>query len=172
MTAAGESRPGYAPLHSARSSPSSPADPQPLVVGFDGSLPAIAALVWATGTGLPVIVVRVLDPSPRPPGADGLDRRHDVDDAGLVLGEHAPVAARRLADCAWRAEVVEACSPAAGLAASARRHGATAIVVGAGARGRGRSVMGNQLHALLAGADTPVVVVPTRAAARLLVPGP
>ena len=121
-----EAAPGCSP----RSSDPAPVDVAPLVVGFDGSTPATAALRWAAGTGMPVIVVRVLDPRPRPPGADRPNDDLGVDDAALVLGEHAAVASRRLADCAWRAELVEACSPAAGLAAAARHHRATAIVVG------------------------------------------
>jgi nucleotide-binding universal stress UspA family protein len=145
---------------SPRSSDPAPVDVAPLVVGFDGSTPATAALRWAAGTGMPVIVVRVLDPRPRPPGADRPNDSLGVDDAALVLGEHAAVASRRLADCAWRAELVEACSPAAGLAAAARHHRATAIVVGSHRRGGGHTVLGNQLHELLAIADAPIVVVP------------
>ena len=159
-----EAAPGCSP----RSSDPAPVDVAPLVVGFDGSTPATAALRWAAGTGMPVIVVRVLDPRPRPPGADRPNDDLGVDDAALVLGEHAAVASRRLADCAWRAELVEACSPAAGLAAAARHHRATAIVVGSHRRGGGHTVLGNQLHELLAIADAPIVVVPAQAAARLL----
>jgi nucleotide-binding universal stress UspA family protein len=159
-----ETAPGCSP----RSSDPAPVDVAPLVVGFDGSTPATAALRWAAGTGIPVIVVRVLDPRPRPPGADRPNNDLGVDDAALVLGEHAAVASRRLADCAWRAELVEARSPAAGLAAAARHHGATAIVVGSHRRGGGHTVLGNQLHELLAIADAPIVVVPAQAAARLL----
>jgi nucleotide-binding universal stress UspA family protein len=148
-----------------------PVDVAPLVVGFDGSTPATAALRWAAGTGMPVIVVRVLDPRPRPPGADRPDDDRDVDDAALALGEHAAVASRRLADSSWRAELVEACSPAAGLAATARHHHAAAIVVGSHRRGGGHMVLGNQLHELLANADAPIVVVPAQAAARLQASG-
>jgi nucleotide-binding universal stress UspA family protein len=128
----------------------------------------IYTLRWAAETGMPVIVVRVLDPRPRPPGADRPNDGLGVDDAALVLGEHAAVASRRLADCAWRAELVEARSPAAGLAAAARHHRATAIVVGSDRRGGGHTVLGNQSHELLANADAPIVVVPAQAAARLL----
>jgi nucleotide-binding universal stress UspA family protein len=117
---------------------------------------------------LPVIIVRVLDPRPRPPGADRPDEDLGVYDAALVLGDHAAVARRRLAGSAWRAELVEACSPAAGLAAAARHHGATAIVVGSHRRGGDHAVLGNQLRELLAKADAPVVIVPPQAAARLL----
>jgi nucleotide-binding universal stress UspA family protein len=145
-----------------------PVDDAPLVVGFDGSTPATAALRWAAGTSMPVIIVRVVAPRPRPPGAAHRDDDLRVDDAALVLGDHAAVAARRLADCAWRAELVEAFSPAAGLAAAAHHHGATAIVVGSHGHGGGHTALGNQLHELLAKADAPVVVVPAQAAARLL----
>jgi nucleotide-binding universal stress UspA family protein len=157
-----------APACSARSPGPAPVDVAPLVVGFDGSTSATAALRWAAGTGLPVIIVRVLDPRPRPPGANRPDEDLGVDDAALVLGDHAAVARRRLAGSAWRAELVEACSPAAGLAAAARHHGATAIVVGSHRRGGDHAVLGNQLRELLAKADAPVVIVPPQAAARLL----
>jgi nucleotide-binding universal stress UspA family protein len=157
-----------APGCNSTSEDSAPVDVAPLVVGFDGSTPATAALRWAAGTGMPVIIVRVVEPRPRPPGVAHRDDDLRVDDAALVLGDHVAVAARRLADCAWRAELVEACSPAAGLAAAARHYGATAIVVGSHGRGGGRTVVGNQLHELLAKADAPVVVVPAQAAARLL----
>jgi nucleotide-binding universal stress UspA family protein len=145
-----------------------PVDVAPLIVGFDGSMSATAALGWAAGTGIPVIVVRVVDPRARPPGADHPRDELAVDDAAQVLGDHAGVAGRRLADCAWRPELVEACSPAAGLAASARRHGASAIVVGSHRRGHRHAVQNNQVHELLANADAPVVVVPPQAAAHLL----
>jgi hypothetical protein len=169
------STPGTA-ARRAMSAPPAPVDVAPLIVGFDGSMPATAALGWAAGTGIPVIVVRVVDPRrPRPPGADHPRDELGVDDAAQVLGDHAGVAGRRLADCAWRPELVEACSPAAGLAASARRHGASAIVVGASAivvgshrRGHRHAVHNNQVHELLAKADAPVVVVPPQAAAHLL----
>jgi nucleotide-binding universal stress UspA family protein len=157
-----------APECSARSRDPAPVDVAPLVVGFDGSTPATAALRWAAGTGMPVIIVRVVDPRPRPPGVAHRDDDLRVDDVALVLGDHAAVAARRLAHSAWRAELVEACSPAAGLAAAARHHGATAIVVGSHGHGGGHSALGNQMHELLAKADAPIVVVPAQAAARLL----
>jgi nucleotide-binding universal stress UspA family protein len=157
-----------APARRAMSAGPAPVDVAPLVVGFDGSMPATAALGWAAGTGIPVIVVRVVDPRPRPPGADRPTDELGVDEVALVLGDHADVAGRRLADCAWRPELVEACSPAAGLAASARRHGAAAIVVGSHRRGHGHAVLSNQVHELMANADAPVVVVPPQAAAHFL----
>jgi nucleotide-binding universal stress UspA family protein len=80
----------------------------------------------------------------------------------------APAAAARLAGCPWRAELVEAFSPAAALAAVARRHGATAIVVGSHGHALARSILGREPHRLLTEADVPVVVIPPQAAARLL----
>jgi Universal stress protein family len=145
-----------------------PADLAPLVVGFDGSMPAIAALAWAAGTGIPIIVVRVLEPRPRARRADRAEPAVDINDARRVLGDHVGIVARSLADCAWRAEVVEACCPATGLAASARRYGAIGIVVGARGDSRGQAVLGGQLYQLLTTADVPVVVLPLQAAARLL----
>ena len=136
----------------------------PLIVGFDGSTSAIAAVAWAAASGGPIIVVRVLQPVPA-----GVDRRPiEQDDASLVFGGHARYAARRLAKCTWRAELVEASSPSAGLAAAARRHEATAIVVGAPGRRHHSGVVGTEPHQLLSRADVPVVVIPPQVGARLL----
>jgi nucleotide-binding universal stress UspA family protein len=153
-----------APADVSTPSSSLPLDVAPLIVGFDGSTPATAALAWAASTGLPVILVRVIER--RPPRADRPDL--DVSDASLVLGDHARAAAPRLAKCAWRAELVVSFSPASALAAFARRHGATAIVVGSHGHSYGRTVLGREPHQLLAEADVPVVVIPPQAAARLL----
>ena len=90
----------------------------PLIVGFDGSTSAIAAVTWAAASGAPIIVVRVLQPAPA-----GVDRRPG---------------------CAWRPGLVEASSPSAGLAAAARRHDATAIVVGADGRRHHSGVVGTE----------------------------
>jgi nucleotide-binding universal stress UspA family protein len=136
----------------------------PLIVGFDGSTSAIAAVTWAAASGAPIIVVRVLQPPPA-----GVDRRPtEQGDAALVFGGHAHDAARRLEGCAWRPELVEASSPSAGLAAAARRHAATAIVVGAPGRRHHSGVVGTEPHQLLSRADVPVVVIPPQAGARLL----
>jgi nucleotide-binding universal stress UspA family protein len=136
----------------------------PLIVGFDGSTSAIAAMTWAAGSGAPIIIVRVLQPTPA-----GVDRRPtEPDDASLVFGGHAHDAARRLEGCAWRPELVEASSPSAGLAAAARRHQATAIVVGAQGHRHQSRVVGTEPHQLLSRADVPVVVIPPQAGARLL----
>src|SRR4051812_44812399 len=56
-------RPSAAPTRECASNLSepSPVDAAPLVVGFDGSTSATAALVWAGATGMPVIVVRVVE---------------------------------------------------------------------------------------------------------------
>jgi nucleotide-binding universal stress UspA family protein len=136
----------------------------PLIVGFDGSTSAIAAVSWAAASGAPIIVVRVLQPPPA-----GVDRRPtEQGDASLVFGGHAHVAARRLEGCAWRPELVEASSPSAGLAAAARRHEATAIVVGAPGPRHHSGVVGTEPHQLLSRADVPVVVIPPQAGARLL----
>src|SRR5215210_4629534 len=126
----------------------------PLIVGCDGSTSATAALLWSTGTGLPLVVVRVLEP--RPPGA--ARDPWDVTNASLVFAAHVKAAAPTLQECAWRAELVEACCPAAGLAASARRHGASGIVVGSHGARQASSVLGTEAHQLLAQSDVPVVV--------------
>jgi nucleotide-binding universal stress UspA family protein len=142
-----------------------PADStSPLIVGFDGSTAAVSALAWAASSGAPLIVVRVLQP--RPGGAGRSHTQGDV--VSQVLGGHARGASRRLDGCAWRAEVVEASSPSAGLAAAARRHGATAIVVGSHGRRHHSGVVGTEPHQLLAEANVPVVVIPPQAGARLL----
>lgn len=136
----------------------------PLIVGFDGSTSAIAALTWAAASGGPIIVVRVLQPIP--PGVDRRPTAHG--DASLVFGAHARDAARRLAGCAWRPELVEAPSPSAGLAAAARRHEATAIVVGAPGHRHHSGVVGTEPHQLLSRADVPIVVIPSQVGARML----
>jgi nucleotide-binding universal stress UspA family protein len=136
----------------------------PLIVGFDGSTSAIAAVTWAASSGVPIIVVRVLQSYPA-----GSDRGHaELDDASHVFGGHARSASRRLEGCAWRPELVEASSPSAGLAAAARRHGARAIVVGSPGRRHHSGVLGTEPHQLLTEADVPVVVIPPQAGARLL----
>jgi nucleotide-binding universal stress UspA family protein len=146
------------------SSEPSPVDAAPLVVGFDGSTSATAALAWAGATGMPVIVVRVVE--------HGQARAHrpdaGVDESAVVLGDNAGAAAAGLAGSPWRAELVEGFSPAAALAAVARRHGATAIVVGSHGHALARSILGREPHRLLTQADVPVVVIPPQAAARLL----
>jgi nucleotide-binding universal stress UspA family protein len=136
----------------------------PLIVGFDGSTSAIAAMTWAAASGVPLVVVRVL--APRPAGAGHSDA--ELDDVSRVFGGHARSASRRLEDSTWRPEVVEASSPSAGLAAAARRHGAQAIVVGSHGRGHHSGVVGCEPHQLLTGADVPVVVIPPQAGARWL----
>jgi nucleotide-binding universal stress UspA family protein len=136
----------------------------PLIVGFDGSTSAIAAVTWAASSGAPIIVVRVL--GPRPAGAE---RTHpERDDASRVFEGYTRSASRRLEGCEWRAEVVEASSPSAGLAAAARRHGALAIVVGSHGRRHHSGVVGTEPHQLLTEADVPIVVIPPQAGARLL----
>jgi nucleotide-binding universal stress UspA family protein len=136
----------------------------PLIVGFDGSTSAIAAVTWAAASGAPLIVVRVLPPVPA-----GVDRRPtEQGDASLVFGGHAHDAARRLEGCAWRPELVEASSPSAGLAAAARRHEASAIVVGAHGRRQHSGIIGTEPHQILSTADVPVIVIPPQAGARLL----
>jgi nucleotide-binding universal stress UspA family protein len=159
-------RPSAAPTRECASNPCepSPVDAAPLVVGFDGSTSATAALAWAGATGMPVIVVRVVE------RRQAQAHRPDdvVDETALVLGDHARAAAAGLAGCPWRAELVEAFSPAAALAAVARRHGATAIVVGSHGHALARSILGREPHRLLTEADVPVVVIPPQAAARLL----
>jgi nucleotide-binding universal stress UspA family protein len=162
-------RPSPAPTEPARESAADPLEPPPtdvapLVVGFDGSTSATAALAWAGATGMPVVVVRVVErrqaQAHRPDPGD--------DKTALVLGDHAPAAVASLAGCPWRAELVEAFSPGAALAAVARRHGATAIVVGSHGHALARSILGREPHRLLTEADVPVVVIPPQAAARLL----
>jgi nucleotide-binding universal stress UspA family protein len=136
-------------------------EPAPLIVGYDGSTPAHAALAWAARSGEPIVVVRVLTPSPAAGAAA-------EDPAAVVLGAHRRAASSLLTDCAWCAEPVEAPSPASGLADAARRHGARAIVVGSHGHGHRRAVIGSEPHQLLAIADVPVIIVPPQAGARLL----
>lgn len=136
----------------------------PLIVGFDGSTSAIAAVAWAAGSGVPIIVVRVLGRVPAGAGP----RHTELDDASHVLGGHARSVLKRLEGCAWRPELVEAPSPSAGLAAAARRHGARAIVVGSPGRRHHSGVLGTEAHQLLTETDVPVVVIPPQAGARLL----
>jgi nucleotide-binding universal stress UspA family protein len=136
----------------------------PLIVGFDGSTSAIAAVSWAATSGAPIVVVRVLEP--RPAGAERSDT--ELDDASRVFKGYTRSASRRLEGCEWSAEVAEASSPSAGLAAAARRHGALAIVVGSHGRRRPSGVVGTEPHQLLTEADVPIVVIPPQAGARLL----
>jgi nucleotide-binding universal stress UspA family protein len=134
---------------------------RPVVVGFDGSTEAMAAIAWAAATRGPIVVVRVL-PADR---AAAPAEPPIVDD---VLGGHAAVVHRLLDGCSWVAHGMRHESPAQGLADAARAHHASAIVVGAHGQRQRTAGLGSASHRLIALAGVPVVVVPPQAGAALL----
>jgi nucleotide-binding universal stress UspA family protein len=145
------------------------------VVGYDGSPPARAALVYAAGRvgveGGRIVVVVV---HPSPPG--------DLDEKArqALLADHER-ACRSLLDALaadpppelegldWT-PVIEHGAPARCLLRVAARVGATAVVVGSFGRGRVASLLGSVAHDLLREADRPVVVIPPKAVEALKQP--
>jgi nucleotide-binding universal stress UspA family protein len=145
------------------------------VVGFDGSRPALAALVYAArragAEGGRVLVVVV---HPAPPG----DLNHKARQA--LLADHERTCRSVLdgltADPPPELEgvdwtpVIEHGSPARCLLRTAAREGATAVVVGTQGRGRVAALLGSVAHDLLRESDRPVVVIPPKAVEALRLP--
>jgi nucleotide-binding universal stress UspA family protein len=134
-----------------------------LVIGYDGSPLALAAVIWAVSHAAPGESLVVATAVPPPPSQidDGLQQ--------LLRGDHARAAAENLAElgdvpqlrgCSWTSEVVEGGGPADALVETAVRHGAAAIVVGSHGYGPVSSILGSVSQRLLRISPVPVVVVP------------
>ena len=141
--------------------------PRPtIVVGYDGSDAARAALVFAArqaGTAGRVVVVHAFELAPdlrADPDSDSLlSRRRE---RGEALLAELPLGQGALAGPAYEVELTG--GPAAQvIEAAARAHQADEIVVGARGLGRLRALLGSVSHELLHIADRPVVVIPTAA---------
>jgi nucleotide-binding universal stress UspA family protein len=138
-----------------------------IVVGYDGSPNARAALAYAAGragTSGRVIIVYVHGPAPswfgapsyQPQTSDDPEAEHSVVRGALFeLPPEIP-----------HETMVRRGSPPAVLQEVATERDADEIVVGAHGSDPERLGLGNVARALLEGADRPVVVMTTRAAAR------
>jgi nucleotide-binding universal stress UspA family protein len=144
-------------------------EPTPtIVVGYDGSDPARAALVFAARQAGPrgrLFVVHAYELPPDfaflgSPYYDHLlsERR----DRGEVLLRDLSLQDELLAGLEYETQLIGG-PPAESIADVARVHHADAIVVGARGLGRVRALLGSVSHELLHIADCPVVVIPAAA---------
>ena len=138
-------------------------EPTPtIVVGYDGSDPARAALVFAArqaGTRGRLFVVRAYELPPDFLGSPYYDRfLSERRDRGEALLRDLPLD-DLLAGLQYETELIG--GPAAeAIANVARVRHADEIVVGARGLGRVRALLGSVSHELLHIADRPVVVIP------------
>lgn len=141
-----------------------PHAPRSLVVGYDGSEPARAAVSYAAeraGTGGRLYIVHATGPV-----ASWLGAAEDIvvteDRAGhgrALLDELVLEAGDVLIDSDY--ELVLLPGPAAeALVNTARRHDVDEIVLGSGGEGRLGGLLGSVAHQVLHTADRPVVVIP------------
>jgi nucleotide-binding universal stress UspA family protein len=127
-----------------------------VVVGYDGSEPARAAVAWAAErAGRAGKVWIVHSHAPGAPGLEGSEGKAVLD--ALVLE-----AGNALLDVDYQLELV-AGDPAAALDTSAREHDADEIAIGSRGFGKVRAVLGSVSHDLLHRADRPVLVIPYNA---------
>jgi nucleotide-binding universal stress UspA family protein len=123
-----------------------------VVVGYDGSVAARAAVTWAAvraGRTGKVWIVHCLAP-----GVPGQGKA--VLDSLLLEGANA------LLDVDYELELVEG-HPAEALAVSAREHDADEIAIGSRGFGKLRAALGSVSHDVLHEADRPVLVIPYNA---------
>lgn len=134
-----------------------------IVVGYDGSAAARAALLYAArqaGAGGRVVIVAVYEPPPERLGHPNFDRaqfrrRREAEEQLAAL----PLDDAALAGPDYEREVIGG-APAAVLAERARELSADELVVGARGLGRLRALLGSVSSELLRIADRPVVVIP------------
>lgn len=123
-----------------------------VVVGYDGSEAARAAVTWAAaraGRAGKVWIVHCLEP-----GVPGQGKA--VLDALLLEGGNA------LIDVDYQLELAEG-DPAEALAGAAREHEADEIAIGSRGFGKLRAALGSVSHDVLHQADRPVLVIPYNA---------
>jgi nucleotide-binding universal stress UspA family protein len=137
-----------------------------IVVGYDGSDAARAALVFAARQAGPegrVFVVHAYELPPDFLGSPNYDRLlSEHRDRGEALLRDLPLGSDALAGPEYETELIGG-PPAHAIADVARVRHADEIVVGARGLGRVRALLGSVSHELLHIADCPVVVVPTAA---------
>jgi len=158
-----ERSPGKRVLAGSRSLPQVPREPAPtLVVGYDGSDAARAALVFAARQAGPsgrVFVVHAYELPPDFLGSPNYDRvLSERRDRGEALLRDLPLQDDPLAGPEYAPQ-----PPAQAIADVARARRADEIVVGARGIGRVRGLIGSVSHELLHIADRPVVVIPLAA---------
>lgn len=144
--------------------------PPVLVVGYDGSPAANAALAHAAAlaAGGRVVVVHAHEPAPKQLdprwreilSADQAERSRAILDA---LPERI---AALLDGITWESVAVDG-PPCAALCRIAEELDADAIVVGTHGFGRISALLGSVAHDLLRESDRPVIVIPPRAVARM-----
>jgi nucleotide-binding universal stress UspA family protein len=145
----------------------SPPRPQTIVVGYDGSDPAHAALVYAArqaGYGGRVFVVHAYHPPPDFLGSPNYERMlSDHRGRGEALLRDLPLDDEELEGPEYETELIGG-PPARAIDDVARARHADEIVVGARGLGRVRALLGSVSLELLHIADRPVVVIPAAAA--------
>jgi nucleotide-binding universal stress UspA family protein len=145
---------------------SSPGRAPTIVVGYDGSDAARAALLFAArqaGTGGRVYIVHAYELPPDFLGCPNYDQLlSQRRDHGEALLDALPLQDGPLAGPAYEKELIG--GPAAhSIAEVARVRTADAIVVGGRGLGRVRALLGSVSHELLHIADRPVIVIPAAA---------
>lgn len=133
------------------------------MVGYDGSDPARAALLFAARQAGPrgrVFIVHAYELPPDFLGSPFYDRLlAERRDRGAALLEELPLHDEALAGPVYEIELIG--GPAAeAITEVARTRNADQIVVGARGLGRVRALLGSVSHDLLHIADRPVVVIP------------
>lgn len=135
-----------------------------VVVGYDGSEPARVALDYAAqraGRGGRVVAVHAFNPAPDWLGTPYYDRAlaaHQSEGRELLRS----LEDQRDLDIELTTSLLEG-PPARAIIAAADARDADEIVIGSRGLGPVRGVLGSVSHAVLHGADRPVVVIPTAA---------
>jgi nucleotide-binding universal stress UspA family protein len=137
-----------------------------VVLGYDGSEPARAALTYATqraASGGRVVAVHAFQPAPDWLGSPYYQRALDAHQAGgrellRSLEEQSDLGGAELTTSLLEGP------PARGIIAAADARDADEIVIGSRGFGPVRGVLGSVSHAVLHGADRAVVVIPAAAA--------
>jgi nucleotide-binding universal stress UspA family protein len=136
-----------------------------LVVGYDGSPQARAAVALAVRRAAHSGVVHIVHACPTTPQllettvvASAIDHRRE----GHALLDGLLVSNDELLSCQFETELVEG-SPADALVRIAAEHDADEIVVGSRGVGRIHGLLSSVAHGLLAKSDRPVLVVPPAA---------
>ncbi|MGZ4234124.1 MAG: universal stress protein [Solirubrobacteraceae bacterium] len=137
-----------------------------IVVGYDGSDAAQAALLFAARQAGPtgrVFIVHAYDLPPDFLGSPNYDRiLSERRDRGETVLRELPLQSDALAGPQYETELIGG-PPAEAIANVAQVRGADEIVVGARGLGRVRALLGSVSHELLHVADRPVVVIPSAA---------
>jgi len=137
-----------------------------IVVGYDGSPPARAALRHAARRARPdgfVVVVYAFGPPPDWLGAPNFQNvLNDHQEHGRAVLDAISLEGDELVDTEYETELVGG-TPAEAIQAVAEARAAEEIVIGSRGFGRARAALGSVSHDLIHVADRPVVVIPERA---------